>query len=34
MRERTEKKLDTIAFAGGSLARIGYLVWYVATLPG
>jgi hypothetical protein len=34
MRERTEKRFDTIAFAGVSLALIGYFVWFVTTLPG
>jgi hypothetical protein len=34
VRERTKKRLDTIAFAGVSLALIGYFVWFVATLPG
>ena len=34
MSERTKQKLDRIAFAGVSLALIGYLVWFVAILPG
>jgi hypothetical protein len=33
MRQRSKKKLDTIAFAGTLLALIGYLVWFFATLP-
>jgi len=34
MSERAKKKLDRVAFAGVSLALIGYFVWFVATLPG
>jgi hypothetical protein len=34
MSERTKKKLDRVAFAGVSLALIGYFVWFVTTLSG
>jgi hypothetical protein len=34
MSERTKQKLDRIAFAGLSMALIGYFVWFLATLPG
>ncbi len=34
MRKRTKRKLDTIAFAGALLALSGFLIWFIATLPG
>jgi hypothetical protein len=33
MRARTKKQLDSIAFAGVLLPRIGFLVWFVVILP-
>ena len=34
MRQKSKKKLDTIAFTGALLAFIGFLLaWFLATLP-